>query len=214
MQIFWHGYSSVRIEFKCGERTVTIMTDPFENEQAIRFPRAIEPDILLLSHQDRKKFNVEGVAGSPFIISDPGEYEVRGVFVHGIQDQEADQGAKRPLIFSIMAEDMNVAFLDQMSRKPTDVEIEALGNVDVLILPVGGGEVMDGKTASNVISMIEPRIVVPMHYHVPGIKAKLGTVDQFCGAMGVCKRQDANRLKISQKELPAEDLLVSVIERT
>lgn len=213
MQIFWHGYSSIRIEAKYGDKTVTIMTDPYENEQAIRFPRTIEPDILLLSHQDRKKFNVDGVAGSPFIISDPGEYEVRGVFVHGIQDPSVDEGLKRPLIFSIMAEDMNVAFLDQLNRKPTDFEIEALGNVDILVLPVGGGEVMDGKTATNVISMIEPRIVMPMHYHVPGIKATLGTVEQFCGAMGVCKRQDANRIKVTKKELPVEDLVVTVVER-
>lgn len=214
MQIYWHGYSTIRIEAKHGDTTSVIMTDPFENEAAMRFPRAAQPDILLLSHQDRKQFNLEGVAGSPFVISDPGEYEVRGIFVNGIQDSKAEQGALRPLIYRIEAEDISVAFLGQLNRKLTDVEIEALGNVDILILPVGGGHVLDAKLSANIISMVEPRIVVPIHYHVPGIKTKLGTVENFCEAVGVCKRQDINKLKISKKDLPADEVLIMVIERT
>ncbi|MHB8830563.1 MAG: MBL fold metallo-hydrolase [Patescibacteria group bacterium] len=214
MQIFWHGYSTIRIEAKHGDTTSVIMTDPFENEAAIRFPRATQPDILLLSHQDRKQFNLEGVAGSPFLISDPGEYEVRGIFVNGVQDSKVDQGAERPLMYRIEAENISVAFLGQLNRKPTDNELEALGNIDILILPVGGGSVLDAKLSANIISMVEPRIVVPIHYHVPGIKAKLGTVENFCDAVGVCKRQDMNKLKISKKDLPADEVLIMVIERT
>jgi len=214
MQIYWHGYSTIRIETKHGDTSSVIMTDPFENESAIRFPRVTEPDILLLSHQDRARFNVAGVAGSPFVISDPGEYEVRGVFVNGIQDPTADQGARRPLIYRLEAEDISVAFLGQLNRKLTDMELEALGNVDILILPVGGGGVLDAKLSASIISMVEPRVVVPIHYHVPGIKTKLGTVETFCGAVGVCKRQDMNKLKISKKDLPADEVLVMVIERT
>jgi len=214
MQIYWQGYSSIRIETKDGDKSAVLMTDPFENEQAIRFPRAIEPDLLALSHQDRKQFNIEGVAGTPFVISDPGEYEVRGIFVNGIQDPSADQGTARPLVYRIDAEGMAVAFLGQLNRKLTDVELEALGNIDILILPVGGGAGMDAKLSSNIISMVEPRIVIPVNYHVSGIKTKLGTVDQFCSALGGCKRQDMNKLKISKKELPADDIIVTVIERT
>ncbi len=214
MQIYWHGYSTIRIEAKHGDTTSVIMTDPFENEAAIRFPRATQPDILLLSHQDREQFNLEGVAGSPFLISDPGEYEVRGIFVNGVQDPKVDQGALRPLMYRIEAENISVAFLGQLNRKPTDNELEALGNIDILILPVGGGSVLDAKLSANIISMVEPRIVVPIHYHVPGIKTKLGTVENFCDAVGVCKRQDMNKLKITKKDLPADEVLIMVIERT
>lgn len=214
MQIYWHGYSSIRVEAKQGDTSAVVMTDPYENEAAMRFPRAIEPDILLLSHQDRGRFNVAGAAGKPFLISDPGEYEVRGVFVNGIQDIQADQGLKRPLIYRIDAEGIAVAFLGQLHRKLTDAELEALGNIDILILPVGGGDAMDAKLSSSLISMVEPRIVIPINYHVSGIKTKLGTVDQFCSALGGCKRQDLNKLKITKKELPAEDIVVMVIERT
>jgi len=214
MQIYWHGYSTIRIEAKHGETSSVIMTDPFENEAAMRFPRATQPDMLLLSHQDRSRFNLQGVAGEPFTISDPGEYEVRGVFVNGIQDPQADQGNKRPVIYRLESEGIVVAFLGQLNRKLTDVELEALGSVDVLVLPVGGGDVLDAKLSAATISVVEPRIVIPVHYHVPGIKTKLGTVDAFCDAVGICKRQDMNKLKISKKDLPADELLVMVIERT
>ncbi len=214
MQIFWQGYSSVRIETKQGEESCMIMTDPYQNEASMRLPRTALPDVLLLSNQDLKRFNVDGVAGKPFIINEPGEYEVRGVFVYGIQDPVVDSGKNRPVIYRIEAEDMVIAFLGGVNRQLTDHEIERLGNVDILILPVGGGDVLDAKAASKAMSAIEPRIVVPIHYNVSGIKTKLDTVDQFCNALGVCKRENVNKLKISNKDLPAEDVLVTVIERT
>ncbi|MDD2786257.1 MAG: MBL fold metallo-hydrolase [Patescibacteria group bacterium] len=214
MQIFWHGYSTIRIESKNGDLSSVIMTDPFENEAAIRFPRATEPDILLLSNQNRKNFNIEGVAGSPFLISDPGEYEVKGAFVNGIQDPKADEGDKRPLMYRIDVEGMSIAFLGQAKRKPTDMELEELGNIDILILPVGGGDVMDAKTAASVINMVEPRIVIPIHYYIDGIKTELGKVKSFCDAVGGSKQQEMNKLKITKKELPADDVAIMVIERT
>ncbi len=214
MQIYWQGYSSIRIETKQGEESCMLMTDPYQNEAAMRLPRVAEPEILLLSNQDQKLFNVEGVAGKPFIVSEPGEYEVGGVFVYGVQDPLADEGKKRPILFRIEAEDMVVAFLGNLKRPLTNDEIDGLGNVDILILPVGGGDVFDAKTATKVMSQIEPRIVVPVHYQIPGIKTDLGTVDQFCNALGVCKRENVNKLKITKKDLPAEDVMVMVVERT
>jgi len=215
MQIFWHGYSTIRLETKSSEKEATVLTDPYENEASLRFPRAVTPDVLILSHQDRKRFNLDGVAGSPFVIADPGEFEVKDVFVQGIQDRSLDSGtAARPVIYRISAEGMNLGFLGQIKRKLTDYELEELGEVDILLMPVGGGEVMDSKLASEIISLVEPRIVVPLHYGIPGIKTKLDGVDAFCKSLGVCKRQDANKLKISKKELPVEDLLVMVLERT
>jgi len=214
MQIYWQGYSSIRIETKQGEEPCMLMTDPYQNEAAMRLPRVAEPELLLLSNQDQKIFNVEGVAGSPFIISEPGEYEVRGVFVYGIQDPTADEGKKRPILYRVEAEDMTIAFLGNLNRVLTNDEIEDLGNIDILILPVGGGDVLDAKTASKVMAQIEPRIVVPVHYQIPGIKTDLGTVDQFCNALGVCKRENVNKLKITKKDLPADDVMVMVVERT
>ncbi len=214
MQLFWHGYSSVRIETKTGDKGATLLTDPYPNEASLRFPRTIEPDILLLSHQDRTQFNIEGAGGTPFIISDPGEYEVQGLFVHGFQDPKTDEAEKfRPVIYRLVAEGMRLGFLGQLKRQITDKELEELGAIDILLLPVGGGEGIGSKEASEAISRIEPRVVVPLNYSIPGIKTKLEGVDAFCKSLGVCKRQDSNKLKITKRDLPSEDLLVAVLER-
>ncbi len=213
MQIYWHGYSSVRIESKNGEKASVLVTDPFENESAIRFPRTLDPDVIILGHQDQKRFSLDGLGNNPFLIADPGEYEVKGVFVNGIQDQKAGEGAERPVLYRIFSEGMSVAFLGQLHRKPTDMELEGLGNIDILLLPVGGGDAFDAEMAADVISLVEPRVVIPLNYAIPGLKAKLGTVDQFCKHLGVCKREDMTKFKIQKKDLPPEDMLVAVLER-
>ena len=213
MQIFWHGLSSVRIEAKQADTEVTLLTDPYSNDTGLRFPRTVEPDVLVLSHQNRKLFNLEGAGGSPFIVSDPGEYEVKEMFVHGIQDRNADKETLRPLIYRFSCEGISLAFLGQLKRKPTDDEIEQLGDIDILMLPVGGGSVMDAKMAADVITTIEPRLVIPLSYGVPGLKESLGGVDAFIKNLGATKRQDASKLKIAKKDLPADDMIITVLER-
>ena len=196
-----------------GDSEVTILTDPFESESTVRFPRTITPDILVLSHQDRSRFNLEGALGTPFIVSDPGEYEVKGAFVTGVQDPTVETGTQeRPVIYRFLVEGISIAFLGQLKRKLTDREVEALENVDILLLPVGGGDVMDSKLAGEIITEVEPRMVIPMYYDLPGLKMKLAGVDAFCKSV-VCKRQDMNKLKISKKDLPTEDMLITVLER-
>lgn len=213
MQLFWHGLSSIRIEGKLGETEATLLTDPYPNESGLRFPRTVEPDLLVLSHQDRSRFNLEGVAGSPFIVSDPGEYEVKGLFATGIQDPGAEKDEKRHVMYRFDVEGMSIAFLGQMARKLTAFELEAMGNIDILLVPVGGGDVLDAKTAAEMITTIEPRIVIPIHYDIPGLKEKLAGVDAFIKQVGAAKRQDATKLKISKKDLPADDVIIMVLER-
>jgi L-ascorbate metabolism protein UlaG (beta-lactamase superfamily) len=213
MQIFWHGYTSIRIEAKTGDTECTLLTDPFENESSLRFPRTLQPDMLVLSHQDKSKFNLEAVQGTPFVVADPGEYEVKGMFVTGIQDKAKDEGRDRPVIYRITAEGMNLAFLGGLKRIPTEAEMAELGNIDILLIAVGGGDYMDAKMAAEVIAELEPRMVVPLSYDIPGIKAKLGNVDAFVKQLGASQRQDANRLKIAKKDLPADQLVVAVLER-
>ena len=214
MQIYWHGFSSIRVETKTGDLEATLLTDPFEGEASVRFPRTITPDVLALSHQDRKRFNLEGAQGSPFMISDPGEYEVKGLFVQGIQDLLVDRGdVLRPLVYRIVAEGISVAFLGGMKRKLTEAEIEGLGNIDILILPVGGGDVMDAKTAQEMVTAIEPRLVIPIHFALPGSKAELADVSAFVKQAGIAKRTDATKLKVSRKDLPTEDMELVILER-
>lgn len=210
MQIFWHGYSSIRIESKNGEQSSTLVTDPFENEASVRFPRTLESEIVVLSNEDKKSFNLEALNGKPFIVAAPGEYEVRGVFIDAIRDPRATDSV---IIHRIMTEGMSVAFLGKVNRKLTDAELERLENIDILILPVGGGDGLSPSLAADVISEIEPRVVVPIHYSIPGIKTELGTVDAFCKHLGACQKEEMNRLKIQKKDLPVDTMMVAVLER-
>ncbi len=215
MLMYWHGLSSVRIEASLNQRDAVLVTDPFEADGSVKFPKAVLPDIVVMSHQDRKRFAYDQFETKPFLVSDPGEFEVKGIYVQGIQDKAKDSGAElRPVIYRMMIEGMNVAFLGKLDRKPTDAEVEALENVDVLLLPVGGGGGMDAKLAGETVSLIEPRMVVPLHYDVPGLASPLGTVDAFCSTLGGCTRQDAPKLKVSRKDLPADTIVVSVLERS
>ena len=87
-----------------------------------------------------------------------------------------------------------------------------LENIDILLIPAGGGDYLSAKQAAETIQVIEPRIVIPLNYHLDGIKPKLGTVEAFCKEVGG-KRQDANKLKIARKDLPADDMIITVLER-
>jgi L-ascorbate metabolism protein UlaG (beta-lactamase superfamily) len=214
MQLFWHGFSSIRIEIKTGDVDATLLTDPYDNESGLRFPKTIEPDIVALTHQDISRFNLENVGTKPFIVSDPGEYEVKRIFVRGIQDPSAEKESKRQIIYRFDVEDVSVGFLGPQKRTLTTYEVEQLGDIDILVLPVGGGDVMDAKAAAGTISLVEPRVVVPIYYNVPGVKMKLDGVEAFCKQLGVCQRQDIPKLKMTKKDLPAEDMLIAVIERS
>lgn len=212
MQIFWHGFSCVRIEASHGDQEAVLVTDPYGSDSGLRFPRTLKPDVVALTHQDRKNFPLDGFESDPFIIDNPGEYEANGIFAYAIPVRTADEQHPHHLMYRFELEGMSVGFLGNLKRKLTDEEIEKLGNIDILLLPVGGGDSITAKQAVEIIKSVEPRMVIPLAYHVEGIKQELGTADAFCKEL-VCKRQDANKLKISKKDLPAEDLIVAVLER-
>ncbi|HVM90605.1 MAG TPA: MBL fold metallo-hydrolase [Verrucomicrobiae bacterium] len=212
MQIFWHGMSCVRIEATHGDNEAVLVTDPYGAETGLRFPRTLKPDVVALSHQDRKKFPLDSFENEPFVINDPGEYEVNGIFAYAIAVRSADETHPHHLMYRFEIEGMSIGFLGNLKRPLTDEEIEKLGNIDILLIPVGGGELITAKQAVDIIKLVEPRVVVPLAFHVEGLKQELGTADAFCKQM-VCQRQDSNKLKIAKKDLPAEDLMVAVLER-
>lgn len=212
MQIFWHGFSCVRIEASHGDQDAVLVTDPYGSDTGLRFPRTLKPDMVALTHQDRSAFPLDAFENEPFIIDNPGEYEVSGLFAYAIPVRTAEEQHPHHLMYRFEIEGMSIGFLGNLKRMLTDEEIAKLGNIDILLLPVGGGDVITAKQAAEIIKTVEPRMVIPLAYHTEGVKEKLGTADAFCKEL-VCKREDATKLKISKKDLPAEDLVVTVLER-
>lgn len=213
MHLYWHGLTSVRIEASLGDTSCTLLTDPYGSESGLRFPRTLEPNVLVLSHQNRELFALDAIKNTPFLIADPGEYEVQGAFVFGTTIQE--EGAKHPfpLMYRFEIEGMSIGFIGGASKAPSTEALGRLENIDILLLPVGGGQYLDAKKATEVVHALEPRIVVPLAFAIEGFELPLASVDAFCKEVGG-KREDGNKLKLSRKDLPADELVVQVLERT
>ncbi|MBP7133998.1 MBL fold metallo-hydrolase [Patescibacteria group bacterium] len=213
MQIFWHGFSCVRIESSVGDKEASLVTDPYDiANTGVRFPRTLEPNVVVLSHQDRERFPLDVFKNKPFLIADPGEYEAQGMFVFGLPLKGPEQKYPFELAYRFVIEGVSIGFLGSTSRVPPAEELAKLDNIDILLLPVGGGDRLTAAQAVEVVNEIEPRIVIPLYHHIEGSKMALDSVDLFCKELGG-KRQDANRLKISRKDLPADDIVISVLER-
>ncbi|MBI4435084.1 MBL fold metallo-hydrolase [Candidatus Uhrbacteria bacterium] len=216
MQISWNGFSSFEITTKTAGGDVRLVTDPYQNSTGLRFPRTLEAEVLLLSHDEEDANNREAVAGHPYVIDLPGEFEVRSVFVFGVSaplKREGKGGRLQNLIFRIETEGMRLAHLGALDRELTDEELQKLENIDILMIPVGGGRVMDPKVAAEVISQIEPRVVIPMSHAVEGMKETLGSVDAFCKAFGTCRREEMNKYKVTRKDLPEDDMVIVSLTR-
>jgi L-ascorbate metabolism protein UlaG (beta-lactamase superfamily) len=215
MQLFWHGLSCIRIEATHGDQDAILVTDPFDgDETGLRFPRYLKPDILVLSHQDTKRFpkTKDVFETIPFTVADPGEYESHGAFVYALPLKDGDY--PYPLFHRFVIEGMNVAFLGGVNRRLTDAEIESLENVDILLIPVGGNGLLGAKDAAEMVRKIEPRIVIPLAFQVEGMKGDASSVEVFLREVGAKTQEKMSKLKIVRKDLPAEDILTVVLEKT
>jgi L-ascorbate metabolism protein UlaG (beta-lactamase superfamily) len=219
MQIIWHGLSCFEIETKTVNGTATLVIDPYNGTTGLRFPRAIEADIVLSSHNEEDANNVGAINGQPFVIDTPGEFEVRDVFVFGLattverSSKEKGSSSTDNILFRVEAEQMRVAHLGAINRALTDAELAQLENIDLLMIPVGGGRVMSSKIATEVITQIEPRVVIPMTHALPGMKETLDTVEKFCKELGSCRRETVNKYKVTRKDLPEDDMLIVTLGR-
>lgn len=215
MNIVWHGQSFFEITASRGKNNqVNIAIDPFSEEVGLRLPKS-EADIVLVTHSHYDHNNAKGVLGNPFLIEGPGEYETKEVFVQGIPAFHDDsQGRERGTItiYTIEAEDLRICHLGDLGQKElTDEQLEKIGEVDILMIPVGGNFTISGKEAVKIMSQIEPKITIPMHYALPKLKPKLEEVDKFLKIMGIKKIEPLNKLSIKKKDLSEEEAKIIVL---
>jgi L-ascorbate metabolism protein UlaG (beta-lactamase superfamily) len=198
MNITWHGNSLVRVTTqKDKNNSVEVVIDPFSKETGIK-PTKTKADILLVSNQ-KALDSVDNVSGDFFLISSPGEYEVKDVFVHALRhDQDK-------LIFIIEAEDIILCYLGEIKNKELNAqELEEIGNVDILVIPTGGQSTINSKEAAQIMAQIEPRIVVPINYKIPGIKEKKESVEEFLKIAGASSKEKVPKLSIKKKDISLE----------
>lgn len=208
MIIQWLGQSCFKISTKNNQGEFVVVNDPYQDSSGLKMSK-FQADIVTVSKDDDNHNNVEALRGDPFVITNPGEYETKGIFIYGIPAVMTKEKCKLTF-FKVIGEDISVAHLSDLSQPLDNEQIEKLGNVDILLLPVGGLNALDGKKASEVISQIEPRLVIPMNYKVEGQKTDLGTADDFLKVCGL-KSETMDKLKIAKKDLMGEDTRVIIL---
>jgi len=193
----------------------TLVTDPYQNTTGLRFPRTLKAAIVAQSHDSDYANNLGAInpedEGRLFRVTHAGEYEVRGIFVHGISAPKKDESEHT--IYKFTVEDIRIGFLGALDRKLKNNEIEDLGEIDVLIVPVGGNTVMDAKLAADVVNQVEPRLIIPSYVNVKGVKEKFAEAKDFCKEMG-CPTEEVNKAKITKSSLPQEDMQIMILSRT
>lgn len=212
MIITWFGHSCFKLQDKIGADGVTLITDPYSKETGLKLP-SLEADLVTVSHDHNDHNNVSAVKGNPRVISCAGEYDVKGVFVEGIDSfHDETKGGKRGgnIIYRIEIDDISVAHLGDLAHTLDNTELEKLVGIDILLIPVGGNYTLDAKKAVEVISQIEPRIVIPMHYRHPDLKIELDDLEKFIKELGVVPTHE-EKLKISKKDLPAEEMELVIL---
>lgn len=207
MRIKWYGQSFFRIVFG-GRGGTRIVTDPFGSDCGLKVP-TIKSHIMLISHSDYN--NTKAVKEDPFVIDAPGEYEMKGAFIKAVEAQNAEE--EQITMFRIEAEGYSIIHLGDLGQeKLTAEQVEALGSVDVLLIPIGGGKTIGPSDASKLVTQIEPKAVIPMRYDIPDLDEDLEKVDDFLEAMGEEDVEPQEKFEVKATNLPEDDVKVAVLK--
>jgi len=208
MRITWYGQGCFQIVAKGNEQPQTsIIINPFDEEIELKSPWK-KADVLLFTQKGDNNV-LKDKQKQTFLIDGPGEYEIKGVFFQGITISSGKGESGKDLssmIFTIRTEDIQLCYLGPLSLKElTPEQLNDIGDVSVLMVPTGGVSVLDPKQALKIVSQIEPRIVIPMYYQIPGLKKKKETLGDFLKAFGEESVEKQKVLSIKKRDFPKED---------
>jgi L-ascorbate metabolism protein UlaG (beta-lactamase superfamily) len=212
MEISFVGHACFRLR----GRDASVVIDPYGKGIGLTtlVPSRFSADILAITHDHPGHSNRAMVGGDPKVISGPGEYEVKGVSVQGVAAFHDDQkGADRGPVtmYSITIDELVVAHLGDLGHGLSEAQQDQLGPIDVLLLPVGGGNTLSATAAAAVANQLEPKYVVPMHYRLPGLKTELDDPQHFAAEMGIEHIEYQPKLTLNSKP-GSDDMKVVFLE--
>jgi L-ascorbate metabolism protein UlaG (beta-lactamase superfamily) len=213
MEITWYGHSCFRIN----ERGMAaVVTDPYDPEVTGYAPQRLRADVVTISCDKPAHNHLKAIRGKAFEITGPGEYEVGGVFVTGLRingskRRKSDEEV-RNTVYVIDYDGLTVAHLGELNSVPSQTEVEGMGEVHVVLVPVGGKTSLNAAKAAEVISLLEPRIVIPMHYGTKESAMKLDPLSKFLKEMGLNQVETEETIKISSANALPEETRVMVLE--
>lgn len=201
MDITWYGLSCFRLV----ERSqTTVVTDPYSEAIGLPMPK-LKGDVVTVSHPSPGHNAVDTVRGQEYVLAGPGEYEIGGVFITGIPlhyvDEKNDVAHYNVAYLIKYPSDISVLHLGDLAHVPDQSTIENFGEVNVALVPVGGGNTLTAGQAADVIALIEPSYIVPMHYAIEGLPMELDPVDKFLKAMGVSNITEEETLRVSSSTM-------------
>lgn len=216
MQISWFGQACFQIitSPEKGEQ-VSIVIDPFSEEIGLKLPK-LSADILLITHQHKDHNNFKKISGNYFLIQSPGEYEIKNVFIQGIpsfHDNFFGKERGENIIFTIESENLKVCHLGDLGQKELNEEqLESIGEVDILMIPVGGVYTISPKEAFEIMNQLEPKITIPMHFKIESLKIQLETIEKFLKIFGIKKIEPIEKLSIKKKDLNPEEAKIVLLK--
>lgn len=210
MQIKFHGHSCFSIK----EGDSTIVTDPYDESTGLKSPN-INAKVVTVSYNHPHHSNSKAISGEPKVFDWPGEYETSGIHIKGVtsfHNPKEDNEQKENTIFKIDLNGINLCHLGSLGTKLTPEQLEKIGDVDILFVPVGGKESIDAKKAKEVIEQIEPRLIIPMAYNTEGSKCGFDELGLFLSQMGAEGAESTDTFVLKRSELPEDASKVVVIQ--
>lgn len=207
------GHSCFKIQDKIGADGITLVTDPYDQKIGLKEPN-FEADIVTVSHDHYDHNNTKALKGNPHIINMAGEYDIKGISIAGVESyHDNEKGKKRGqnIIYRFEVDGISITHLGDLCHTLENKQLEVLVGTDILLIPVGGKYTLDAKKAVEIISQIEPRIIIPMHYKSKGVKIDIDEIDKFINEIGI-KPTEEERLKINKKDLPSEDMEMVILK--
>ena len=198
-EIKWLGHACFRIR----GRDAVVLMDPVGPETGYRLPLQ-QADIVTVSHDHPGHNAVDRVRPGYRLITGPGEYEIREVFIQGVRTYHDSEGGKRlgkNTVYTVEIDDLVICHLGDLGHTLSESEAAALNGVDVLLVPVGGGPTLDASGAAEVIGQIEPSVVIPMQFRTPEGDHDRDPVDRFLKAMGAAAVEPRDRVSIRTSDL-------------
>ena len=213
-KIYWAGQSCFQISLSNSkDNSAEVVIDPY-SDIGLKLPR-LSADIVMVTHDHPDHNNIGAVNGSPFVIQGPGEYEIKEVFIRGIPSFHDDKEGKERgsnTIYIFESENMKFCHLGDLGQSQlSDEQMEKIDSVDVLMIPIGGVYTISANAAQKIISQIEPKIVIPMHYKIPGLKVELDELSKFLKIMGKNAIEPVDKLTLKFSLLPKEGAMEIIV---
>lgn len=213
MEITWHGHSCFRIN----ERGMAaVVTDPYDPAVVGIDPGKLRAEVVTVSCDDPAHNYLNAIRGKAFEITGPGEYEIGGVFITGVRINGSKKNASpdvvRNTVYVIDYNGLTIAHLGELNSVPSQTEVEGLGEVNIALVPIGGQTSLNAAKAAEVISLLEPNIVIPMHYGMSNSLMMLDPLSKFLKEMGLTTVETEESIKLQSTSSLPEEIRVMVLD--